>query len=98
MRRREFFGMGALAGAGLLAGGARAAAKSGGVSASGQVKFCVFADIHYKPGPWGFPNSTKEWLGQILDRAKRERCDFVIHCGDMCHNPPEVKDYIDYYN
>lgn len=98
MKRREFFGLGALAGAGLLAGGAKAVAKSGGASVPGQVKFCVFADIHYKPGVWGFPNSTKEWLGQILDRAKREKCDFVIHCGDMCHNPPEVKDYIDYYN
>ena len=95
MNRRDFFKMGALAGAGMLSGGAKAA---NGTAANGQVKFCVFADIHYKPGPWGFPNSSKEWLGRILDRAKREKCDFIIHCGDMCHNPPEVKDYIDYYN
>ena len=95
MKRREFLSLGALAGAGLMSGGAKAAtAASGG----GSVKFCVFADIHYKPGVWGFPNSTKEWLGRILERAKSEKCDFVIHCGDMCHNPPAVKDYIDYYN
>lgn len=25
-------------------------------------------------------------------------CVFVIHCGDMCQNPSELKDYIDYYN
>jgi predicted phosphodiesterase len=98
MKRREFLSLGALAGDGIISGEARAAAKKPKVSASGQVKFCVFADIHYKPGVWGFPNSKKEWLGKILERAKREKCDFVIHCGDMCHNPPEVKDYIDYYN
>lgn len=91
--RRGFLGMGALAGAAALAGGksAKAAAKSGG-----DVKFCVFADIHYRPG--GFPHSTKEWLGRVLQRAERENCDFVIHCGDFCHNPKEVQDYVDYYN
>lgn len=99
MKRREFFGMGALAGVGLLAGGAKSAQGSGtAAKGTGTVKFCVFADIHYKPGVWGFPNSSKEWLDRIIDRAKREKCDFVIHCGDMCHNPPAVKDYIDHYN
>ena len=100
MKRREFLSLGALAGAGIIAGEAKAAKKPK-VSASGQVKFCVFADIHYKPerpGAWGFPNSSKEWLERILERAKREKCDFVIHCGDMCHNPPAVKDYVDFYN
>ena len=71
MKRREFFGLGALAGAGLLAGGAKAAAKSGGASVPGQVKFCVFADIHYSPER--FPNSTREWLERIINHAKAEK-------------------------
>ena len=93
--RRGFLGIGALAGAStMLAGGARADAKS----ASGKVKFCVFADIHYRPGPRGFPHSTKEWLGRVLARAEQEHCDFVIHCGDFSHNPAADTDYVDYYN
>jgi predicted phosphodiesterase len=93
MKRRDFIRLGALAGAGMASSAAPAADAGTGRS----VKFCVFADIHYKPGRWGFPNSSREWLAKIMARAKREDCDFVIHCGDMCHNPPEVKDYIDYY-
>ena len=93
--RRGFLGIGALAGAStMLAGGARADAKS----ASGKVKFCVFADIHYRPGPRGFPHSTKAWLGRVLARAEQEHCDFVIHCGDFSHNPAADTDYVDYYN
>lgn len=90
MNRREFLGVGALAASSTVVGRNSLSAREG------SVKFCVFADIHFRPGR--FPNSTKEWLGRILERAKREKCDFVIHCGDMCHNPPAVKDYIDYYN
>ena len=103
--RREFLGMGAMAGAGILMaerGGQAAekpsAADAGKPAKSGTVKFCVFADIHYRPGPKGFPHSTKEWLGRVLSRAERENCDFVIHCGDFCHNPPADKEYVDYYN
>ena len=95
--RREFLGIGALAGASAMLAGrsARAAEKR---SASGTVKFCVFADIHYRPGTTGFPHSTKEWLGRVLARAEQEHCDFVIHCGDFCHNPAADKEYVDFYN
>ena len=94
--RREFLGFGAMAGAGALLSERGHAAES--PSMQGAVKFCVFADIHYRPGPKGFPHSTKEWLGRILARAESEKCDFVIHCGDFCHNPPADKDYVDFYN
>ena len=93
--RREFLGLGALAGASIGAFGENALPPK---TKCGEVKFCVFADIHYRPGPKGFPHSTKEWLGRILGRAEKERCDFVIHCGDFCHNPPADKEYVDYYN
>ena len=92
--RREFIGLAAGAGA-ALAGRPAAAADA---APSGEVKFCVFADIHYRPGPKGFPHSTNEWLGRILSRADREKCDFVIHCGDFCHDPPRAQDYVDFYN
>lgn len=98
MNRRDFLKLGALAGVGATGGASVAAEMSPAVLKNGTVKFCVFADIHYKPGPYGFPHSTKEWLGRILARAERENCDFVIHCGDMSHNPKADKEYIDYYN
>ena len=56
-----------MAGAGaLLAGRSGQAAErpsapdAGKAATPGMVKFCVFADIHYRPGPKGFPHSTKE--------------------------------------
>ena len=90
--RRSFLGGAALAAAGFAAKDSGAA--SGGKS--GRVKFCVFADIHYTPGT--FPNSTKEWLGRIIDHAKAEKCDFIIHCGDFTSSPARETDYIKFYN
>ena len=90
--RRSFLGGAALAAAGLAAKDSAAAKVAG----SGKVKFCVFADIHYTPGP--FPNSTKEWLGQIIDHAKAEKCDFIIHCGDFTSYPVRYSEYVDFYN
>ena len=52
--RRGFIGAGAAA---LFAGGAHVAE---GAGASGEVKFCAFADIHYYPKV--FPHDTREWL------------------------------------
>lgn len=92
--RRGFIGAGMLAAASV--GGSAFAGASAGKR--GEVKFCVFADIHYRPGPKGFPHSTKEWLGRILSRAEREGCDFVIHCGDFCHNPVADREYVEFYN
>ena len=90
--RRSFLGGAALAAAGLAATDSAAARVAG----SGKVKFCVFADIHYTPGT--FPNSTKEWLGQIIDHAKAEKCDFIIHCGDFTSYPVRYSEYVDFYN
>ena len=45
--RRSFLGGAALAAAGFAAKDSAAA----NVGRSGKVKFCVFADIHYTPGP-----------------------------------------------
>jgi predicted phosphodiesterase len=90
--RRSFLGGAAFAAAGMAAKGSAAAVPE----KSGKVKFCVFADIHYTPGV--FPNSTKEWLGRIIDHAKAEKCDFIIHCGDFSSAPVRDADYVGYYN
>ena len=85
-----------LAGGALAVLGAHGNDGGGAVVSRGRVKFCVFADIHYKPH--AFPHSTKDWLKRILDHAEAEKCDFIIHCGDFCHYPHRDRDYVDFYN
>ena len=48
------------------------------------LKVCVFADLHFSVGT--FANGTPAFLERILARAEAERCDMVIHLGDMVHN------------
>ena len=60
-----------------------------------QVKFSVFSDLHYRDGNW---NSAAERLEQVLERAEREKVDFIMHCGDFCHNVITAKPVIDRYN
>lgn len=91
--RRSFLGGAAFAAAGMTVKDS-VAAKLG--KKKGRVKFCVFADIHYVPGT--FPNSTKEWLGRVIDHAKAEKCDFIIHCGDLTSCPVRYADYVNFYN
>ncbi|MBS1369650.1 MAG: metallophosphoesterase [Lentisphaeria bacterium] len=59
------------------------------------VKFSVFADLHYRAGNW---NWAGERLGEILARAEREKVDFIMHCGDFCHNVVAARPVIDRYN
>jgi len=57
-----------------------------------MLKFLVFADLHYKRGMYMTPVSSLE---KILDRAAREKVDFVIHCGDFSNDyagSPEITD------
>ncbi len=64
-----------------------------------QVKFSVFADLHYHQP---FPTFAAERLEKIRKRAVENKVDFVIHCGDMCHgpvsrdNPQIVKQYAEF--
>ena len=59
-----------------------------------KVKFSVFADIHIEDH-WA-PDSIGR-LNAILDRAKKENVDFVIHCGDFC-TPPDYPNALEIYN
>ncbi|MDO4570610.1 MAG: metallophosphoesterase [Planctomycetia bacterium] len=60
------------------------------------VKFSVFADIHHFPGT--FYSRTPENLVVIQERAEREKCDFIIHCGDFCHHPHKETNFVNLYN
>ena len=95
MDRRAFLKAGVLAAAGLASERGQGANGPDG-RGTGRVKFCVFADHHYRPG--AFPNSTQEWLDRILEHAAAEQCDFIIHCGDFCHNPMKERAFVDHYN
>lgn len=60
-----------------------------------QIKFSVFADLHFRDT---FTGDAEERLDLILERAKKEQVDFVIHLGDLCHDPHACKSMIDRYN
>lgn len=98
MQRRDFIkSAGALVlGSSLTAASASAAPAKSVKSGKGRVRFCAFADIHYFPGYW--PHGNRQFLETILDRADREKTDFVIHLGDFAHNPVKDRDYVDVYN
>lgn len=97
LSRRDLLKGGVLAaGAAALPRAAEAAEKNGGSATPAELKFCVFADIHYYPGR--FVNSTIGFMEKILDRAAATGCDMVIELGDFCHNPVKCGDYVDRYN
>ena len=50
---------------------------------SDSVTFSVFADLHWREGDWSWCEAR---LDAILDHAVREKAEFVIHCGDFCHD------------
>jgi len=62
----------------------------------GSVKFSVFADIHFMNGFWC--GDVDKRLDFILERAKKENVDFIVHLGDFCHNQTTEKEAIDKYN
>ncbi len=99
MDRRNFFRTGmAAALAGSVAGVSHhaLAASTQTPAANETLKFSVFADIHHNPA--SFYTRTPEHLVQIQERALKEKSDLIIHAGDFCHTPTEVKDFIDLYN
>lgn len=50
---------------------------------SNELKFALFADLHYKKGMYIASVGDVE---SILSRANENGVDFVIHCGDMCND------------
>ncbi|MDO4629535.1 MAG: metallophosphoesterase [Planctomycetia bacterium] len=61
-----------------------------------QVKFSVFADFHHHPGV--FCSRSAEHMPIIQNRALREKCDLIIHCGDFTHEPHLETEFVNSYN
>ncbi len=62
---------------------------------SNSIKFSVFSDLHYLPNDFNW--ATKR-LEDIITRAKNENSEFIIHCGDFCHNVVSAKRALDIYH
>lgn len=60
------------------------------------MKFLIFADFHYAPGV--LSGESQEKLDVILDRAKQEQVNFIIHAGDLCHDVNRYRDFVERYN
>lgn len=50
-----------------------------------QIKFMIFSDFHYWEN--NYPQSI-EPLEEIMAAANDAKVDFVVQCGDLCHNIP----------
>ena len=48
-----------------------------------EIKFTVFADLHYKKGMY---IASIDDLRSIFDRADADKSEFVVHLGDMCND------------
>ncbi len=53
------------------------------------IKFCLFSDFHY----WQthYPQGVDK-LEQVMAAANEEKVDFVMSCGDLCHNIPTCEE------
>lgn len=60
-----------------------------------KIKFSLFSDLHYRHGDY---NWASKRLDAILKRAEENNVDFVMECGDFCHNVIKAKPVIDKYN
>ena len=49
-----------------------------------KVCFSAFSDLHHHPGV--FYSQAEKRLAAIRARAEKNQVDFVISCGDFCHN------------
>ena len=59
-----------------------------------SVTFSVFADLHWREGDW---SGCEARLDAIFDRAVRSKAEFVIHCGDFCHDVAAARGMIAKY-
>ena len=61
---------------------------------SESITFSLFADLHWREGDW---SGCEARLDSIFARAVRERAEFVIHCGDFCHDVAAARGLIAKY-
>ena len=58
------------------------------------ITFSLFADLHWREGDWTW---CEKRLDAIFERAIRERAEFIIHCGDFCHDVVAARDMLAKY-
>lgn len=75
--------------------GALASCKKDDVDKRAKIKFSLFSDLHYRIGDY---NWASKRLDEILKRAEENNVDFVMECGDFCHDVVRSKPIIDKYN
>ena len=61
-----------------------------------EIKFTVFSDLHYLPGV--FYTDAEKRLDAIYERAVSSGSDFMIHLGDISHEPDKVPEFIKHYD
>lgn len=60
-----------------------------------KIKFSVFSDLHMDDC-WCADIESR--LDAILERAKKEQVDFIIHCGDLSWDQSKHLDAVKRYN
>lgn len=60
-----------------------------------KVRFTAFADLHHHPA-W-YKVEAPERLANIQERATQSGSDFIIHMGDLCHQPTASTDLLRQY-
>lgn len=61
---------------------------------SDSIVFSLFADLHWREGDWA---GCEERLDAIIRRAADEHAEFIIHCGDFCHDVAAARGMIAKY-
>jgi hypothetical protein len=61
----------------------------------GKVKFTVFSDLHHHPA-W-YKTEAPERLAAIQERARSSGSEFLLHLGDLCHQPSISGDLVRQY-
>jgi len=57
------------------------------------MKFLMFSDLHYWPGV--FYDSDLNTVRMFFQKAVEQKCDFILHSGDMCHGPSLVPELME---
>ena len=59
-----------------------------------SVTFSLFSDLHWREGDWSFCEAR---LDAIIARAVAAQSEFLIHCGDFCHDVAAARTLIARY-
>lgn len=95
LNRRRFLTVGAGTAFAATLGRTTQAETAPETPSNATVKFSLFSDLHHCPD--SFYSEGPRRLKTIQERAVREKCSFIIHCGDLCHNPKKEREFVESY-